>query len=119
VATSMRLLRTGTTKRPVYRLVVIDKSRANKGGIIENLGMVDVSAKETKHAVKEDRTLAWLKQGAEPTDTVKGLLKGAGIWAKWTVNKADSAAVTKAAAKARPAKAPKATKVAPAAKAKK
>jgi small subunit ribosomal protein S16 len=106
----MRLLRTGTTKRPMYRLVVIDKSRANKGGIIENLGMVDVSAKDTRHAVKEDRTLAWLKLGAEPTDTVKGLLKGAGVWAKWTSNKAASAAATKASAAARPAKAAKAKK---------
>jgi small subunit ribosomal protein S16 len=104
----MRLLRTGTTKRPVYRLVIIDKSRANKGGIIENLGMVDISAKETKHAMKEDRTLAWLKLGAEPTDTVKSLLKGAGIWAKWSTNKAASAAATKAAAKPKAAKAPKA-----------
>src|SRR4249920_1323454 len=110
----MRLLRTGTTKRPVYRLVIIDKARANKGGIIENLGMVDISAKETKHAVKEDRTLAWLKTGAEPTESVKGLLKSTGTWAKWTVNKAAHSAATKAAAKP---KAPKAAK--PAAKAKK
>jgi small subunit ribosomal protein S16 len=115
----MRLLRTGTKKRPVYRLVVIDKSRANKGGIIENLGMVDVSAKETKHAVKEDRTLAWLKLGAEPTDSVKGLLKGAGIWAKWGANKAAHSAATAAAAKARPAKAEKPKAAKPAAKAKK
>src|SRR6266576_1899238 len=109
----MRLLRTGTTKRPMYRLVVIDKSRANKGGIIENLGMVDVSAKETKHAMKEDRVLAWLKTGAQPTDSVKGLLKSTGSWAKWNVNKAAHAAATKAAAKpkaAKPAGAPKAKK---------
>ena len=117
MATSMRLLRTGTKKRPVYRLVVIDKARANKGGIIENLGMVDVRAKETTHAVKEDRALAWLKLGAEPTDSVKGLLKGAGIWAKWGANKAAHSAATSAAAKAKPAKAAKAAK--PAAKAKK
>lgn len=110
MATSMRLLRTGTKKRPVYRLVVIDKSRANKGGIIENLGMVDVSSKDVKHAVKEDRTLSWLSLGAEPTESVQGLLKGAGIWAKWTANKATRAAATKAAATARPAKAPKAVK---------
>jgi hypothetical protein len=46
--------------------------------------------------------------GAEPTDTVKSLLKGAGIWAKWSTNKAASAAATKAAAKPKAAKAPKA-----------
>src|SRR5258708_942768 len=84
LATSMRLFRNGTTKRPVYRLVIIDKARANKGGIIENLGMVDVSATALKHDVKEDRTLAWLKTGAEPTESVKGILKTAGIWAKWS-----------------------------------
>ncbi len=86
MATSMRLLRTGTTKRPVYRLVVIDKSKANKGGIIENLGMVDSRA-ELKHDIKEDRTLAWLKQGADPSDTTKNLLKKTGIWAKFAVPK--------------------------------
>jgi small subunit ribosomal protein S16 len=112
VATSMRLLRTGTKKRPVYRLVVIDKSRANKGGIIENLGMVNVSAKETVHAVKEDRTLAWLKDGAQPTESVKGLLKGAGIWAKWSSNKASAAAATLAARPAKAAKVPKPAKAA-------
>lgn len=109
MATSMRLLRTGTNKRPMYRLVVIDKSRANKGGIIENLGMVDISAKETKHAVKEERALAWLRLGAEPTDTAKGILKGAGIWAKWGEQK-------KASAIAKIAKAPKAPKPAKAGK---
>jgi small subunit ribosomal protein S16 len=97
----MRLLRTGTTKRPMYRLVVIDKSRANKGGIIENLGMVDISSKDTKHAMKEERALAWLKLGAEPTDTVKGLLKGAGIWAKWSSSKS-AAAAAKPKAEAKP-----------------
>ena len=108
----MRLLRTGTKKRPVYRLVVIDKSRANKGGIIENLGMVDISAKETKHAMKEDRTLAWLKDGAQPTESVKGLLKGAGIWAKWSSNKDAAKAATIAARPAKVAKAPKTAKAA-------
>lgn len=110
----MRLLRTGTTKRPMYRLVVIDKARANKGGIIENLGMVDIRSKVAANSVKEDRVLAWLKTGAQPTDSVKGLLKSTGSWAKWNVNKAAHAAATKAAAKP---KAPKAAK--PAAKAKK
>ena len=113
MATSMRLLRTGTKKRPVYRLVVIDKSRANKGGIIENLGMVDVSRDQVKHAMKEDRALAWLKDGAQPTDSVKTLLKGAGIWAKWHSNKAAASVAAKAASKP---KAPKAAKAAKAGK---
>ncbi len=78
----MRLQRTGTTKRPAYRLVVIDKARANKGGIIENLGMVDLLGKETVHKIDEGRVIAWIQKGAAPSETAKGVLKKAGIWAK-------------------------------------
>lgn len=87
MATSMRLLRTGTKKRPMYRLVVIDKAKANKGGIIENLGMYDSRAKELSHDIKEERVLSWLKLGAAPSVSAQGLLKKAGIWIKFSASK--------------------------------
>lgn len=66
----------------MYRLIVIDKSKANTGGVIENLGMVDFSLKETRQQVKEPRVLHWLSLGATPSETAKSLLKKTGTWAK-------------------------------------
>lgn len=80
MATSLRLLRTGTTKRPFYRLVVIDQARANKGGIIENLGAVPVVAADAKPQLNAERVAHWLKQGVVASESARGVLKKAGLW---------------------------------------
>jgi small subunit ribosomal protein S16 len=80
MATSLRLLRTGTTKRPFYRLVVIDQARANKGGIIENLGMVPVLEKAALPQLNAERVTHWLKQGVIASESARGVLKKAGLW---------------------------------------
>ena len=84
MSTVIRLARTGTTKRPAYRMVVIDKARANKGGIIENLGASLPQGKEPlAFKLAEDRTLDWLKKGALPSATAKRILERSGIWKKF------------------------------------
>jgi small subunit ribosomal protein S16 len=80
MATSLRLLRTGTTKRPFYRMVVIDQARANKGGIIENLGMVPVLDKDAAAQLNSERVTHWLKQGVIASESARGVLKKAGLW---------------------------------------
>lgn len=80
MATALRLLRTGTTKRPFYRMVVIDQARANKGGIIENLGSVPVLAADAKPQLNAERVAHWLKQGVVISESAKGVLKKAGLW---------------------------------------
>ncbi len=112
MATTIRLQRVGSNKRPRYRVIVIDKSRANTGGLIENLGDYDAMSKDLKHGIKEPRVLSWLAMGAMPSDSAKSLFKRAGIWTKWVINKAAHQAETKAKAAARPKKAakPKAAK---------
>jgi small subunit ribosomal protein S16 len=80
MATSLRLLRTGTTKRPNYRLVVIDQARANKGGIVENLGAVSVLDANAKPQLNAERVTHWLKQGVIASESARGVLKKAGLW---------------------------------------
>ena len=72
---AMRLTRTGMNKRPHYRLVVAEKSYARDGKFIENLGTVDPLAKENGVRLKAERIEHWLKKGAQPSLTVKQLLK--------------------------------------------
>lgn len=80
MATALRLLRTGTTKRPFYRMVIIDQARANKGGIVENLGVVPVLASDAKPELNTERVAHWLKQGVVTSESAKGVLKKAGLW---------------------------------------
>jgi small subunit ribosomal protein S16 len=101
MATSLRLLRTGTTKRPFYRLVVIDQARANKGGIIENLGMVPVLEAAAKPQLNAERVTHWLKQGVIASESARGVLKKAGLWQAPAASKPKK---KKAAAAPKPAK---------------
>jgi small subunit ribosomal protein S16 len=98
MATALRLLRTGTTKRPVYRMVVIDQARANKGGIIENLGMVPVLSATDKPQLNAERVKHWLSKGVVTSESAKTVLKSEGLWAAPAQSKPQSA--KKKAAKA-------------------
>lgn len=83
MSTCMRLLRTGTTKKPYYRLVVIDSRRSNKGAVISTLGNFAIRTKDAKPVLDEEKILSWLKKGAQPTNTVKSMLLKSGIWRKF------------------------------------
>lgn len=80
MATALRLLRTGTHKRPHYRLVVIDQARANKGGIIENLGAVSVLDAKAVPQLNVERVKHWLSKGVITSESAKGVLKKNGLW---------------------------------------
>lgn len=74
----IRLLRMGRHKSPYYRIVVADsKSKAN-GAYIELLGTYNPL--NNSISLKNEEIAKWLKNGAQPTDTVKTFLKKAGIW---------------------------------------
>jgi len=77
--TTIRLSRHGAKKRPYYRIVVAD-SRAPRGGrYIEALGTYDPAPKPEKVLVEQEKLAAWIAKGARPSDTVRHLLKRAGI----------------------------------------
>jgi small subunit ribosomal protein S16 len=75
----IRLRRVGATKAPFYRVVVADSRYPRDGRFIEELGTYNPLAEPSEIKIDGERALAWMKNGAQPTDTVKVLLKKAGI----------------------------------------
>ena len=71
----IRLRRMGAKKAPFYRIVVADSRSPRDGRFIEELGTYDPSAVENKIKVDMERAKYWFANGAQPTDTVRGLLK--------------------------------------------
>ncbi len=71
----IRLRRVGAKKAPFYRIVVADSRYPRDGRFIEELGVYDPMAESDKLKVDMERTKYWIANGAQPTDTVRGLLK--------------------------------------------
>ena len=71
----IRLRRMGAKKAPYYRIVVADSRSPRDGRFIEELGIYDPSADGEKIKVDMERAKYWISNGAQPTDTVRGLLK--------------------------------------------
>jgi len=77
----------GKKKQPFYRIVAADSRAPRDGRFIELVGTYDPIKKSHSVEYKEDRVLHWLSAGAQPTDTVRSLLRGKGLWLKWTLIK--------------------------------
>ena len=71
----IRLARFGAKKKPTYRLVVIDKERARNSRAVEVVGHYNPVAKPKQIHIKHDRVSYWMKNGAQPSETVARLLK--------------------------------------------
>jgi small subunit ribosomal protein S16 len=82
IMVKIRLTRTGRHFDASYRIVVADSRYARDGRIIEQVGFYDPKATETVR-IDEEKVLAWLNKGAQPSDTVKSILSKAGILAKF------------------------------------
>ncbi|MCK4856989.1 MAG: 30S ribosomal protein S16 [candidate division Zixibacteria bacterium] len=87
MAVKIRLRRMGAKKRPIYRLVAIDSRRAREGRFIDHLGHYNPLEKPATVKVNEEKIFHWLKQGAEPTDTVRSLFAQIGLSEKWELIK--------------------------------
>ena len=72
---TMRLSRIGSTKRPYYRIVVIDKRRARNGRFLEVVGQYNPIANPVQMEVNAERAQYWLSKGAEPSETVRSILR--------------------------------------------
>ncbi|MGH7695818.1 MAG: 30S ribosomal protein S16 [Gemmatimonadaceae bacterium] len=75
----IRLRRMGRKKAPYYRIVVADSQSPRDGRFIEIIGQYQPRAKDGGLTLKQDRANHWLDAGALPTDTVRSLLRRAGI----------------------------------------
>ena len=73
------LIRMGAKKNPYYRLVVADSRFPRDGRCIEEIGTYDPLANPAAINVDVEKAQTWIKNGAQPTDTVRGLLKKAGV----------------------------------------
>ena len=71
----IRMARFGAKKKPTYRVVVIDKERARDSRSVEVVGTYNPVAKPKVIDLKHDRIAHWMKNGAQPSDTVNRLLK--------------------------------------------
>ena len=101
MATRIRLRRMGRKKQPTYRIVVAERLAARDGQFIETLGHYDPRTEPVTIHVDADRAKHWLSEGATPSDTVRSLLKKAGVFS--------TAAATPEPATAEPAPADAAT----------
>jgi ribosomal protein S16 len=75
----IRLRRMGAKKNPYYRIVVADSRSPRDGRCIEEIGSYDPLANPAEIKVDVEKAQTWIKNGAQPTDTVRGLLKKAGV----------------------------------------
>ncbi len=78
IMVKIRLRRMGAKKNPFYRIVVADGLSPRDGKFIEELGTYDPLQDPSTIKVDVERAQYWLKNGAQPTDTVRALLKKAG-----------------------------------------
>jgi small subunit ribosomal protein S16 len=72
---AIRLARFGAKKKPTYRVVVIERERARNSRSVEVVGHYNPIAKPAQVELKHDRIQFWIKNGAQPSDTVARLLK--------------------------------------------
>ncbi|MEK7372428.1 MAG: 30S ribosomal protein S16 [candidate division NC10 bacterium] len=79
MAVHIRLRRTGTTKKPAYRVVVADSRAPRDGRFIEVIGHYNPLTNPPTLKIETEKASAWLKKGAQPSNTVKNLLARAGV----------------------------------------
>jgi small subunit ribosomal protein S16 len=79
VAVHIRLRRMGTTKRPAYRVVVADSRAPRDGRFIEVIGHYDPLTEPPTIRIQKEKAAAWIKNGAQPSNTVKRLMARAGL----------------------------------------
>jgi len=75
----LRLRRMGANNQPFYRIVAMDSRKSRDGEYIECIGWYDPKPTPSKIQIEKDRALYWLGVGAQPSDTVRSLLRKAGI----------------------------------------
>ena len=79
MAVKMRLRRMGAKKAPFYRVVVTDERSPRDGKFIDEIGYYNPLTNPAEIKINAEKAEAWLKNGAQPTETVKSLLKKSGI----------------------------------------
>ena len=79
MAVKIRLTRLGKKKAPFYRVVVADSRSPRDGRFIEEIGYYDPKTDPATIKIDAEKAATWIKNGAQPTDTVRALLKKSGV----------------------------------------
>jgi len=83
MAVKLRLTRMGAKKAPVYRIVAADSRAPRDGRFIEIVGQYVPTSTPAEITINEELALKWLRNGAQPSDTVRSLLSKKGIMKKF------------------------------------
>ncbi|MBU3718267.1 MAG: 30S ribosomal protein S16 [Actinobacteria bacterium] len=84
MAVKLRLTRIGKTKQPYYRVIASDSRAARDGAFLEILGQYNPRLEPSVLNIDNDKAVAWLMKGAQPTERVRKLLEISGAWAQFT-----------------------------------
>lgn len=84
MATTIRLRRVGRKKQAHFRIVVTDRRTGPRGPAIERLGIYNPRTQPSLIKLDAARALYWLREGAEPSHSVRSLLRKTGVWEKWS-----------------------------------
>ena len=79
MAVKMRLRRMGAKKAPTYRVIVADSRSPRDGRFIEEIGYYNPQTEPAEVKIDADKAKDWLVKGAQPTETVRALLKKSGV----------------------------------------
>ncbi len=79
MAVKIRLRRIGAKKAPFYRIVVADSRYPRDGRFIEEIGYYDPTKEPSVIKIDAEKAKKWMANGAQPTDTVKNILKKNGV----------------------------------------
>ncbi len=83
MAVKLRLMRMGKTKQPTYRVVAADGRSPRDGRFIEIVGTYEPRKEPSGVSIDNEKAIAWLRKGAQPTDRVQKLLEVSGAWAEF------------------------------------
>ena len=89
MAVKLRLMRVGKTKQPTYRVVAADARSPRDGRFIEIVGTYQPRHEPSTILIDDEKALKWLREGAQPTETVEKLLKINGIWEQFKPGTSD------------------------------
>ena len=90
MAVRMRLTRVGSKKNPIYRVVIADARSPRDGRFIEIVGFYEPRKEPSGVEIDNEKALAWLRKGAQPTERVEKLLKLSGAWDQFQAAKTSS-----------------------------
>lgn len=89
MATRIRMRRMGAKKSPFYRIAVVDSHSPRDGKFIEEIGFYNPKSQPAEIRLEKEKALEWLKKGAQPSPTVKTILKSEGVWQQYTALKSN------------------------------